>query len=112
MAYAETSELARVLNLRNLSDEQEAALDRVLEAASTKIDDEVDRPSTDPLSGGHLLLAEQVCLAYAAELWKFQEVQFGLVGIGLETGPTYVPRDAWKKYAIQLESAKRQFGFA
>ena len=112
MAYIETSELARVLLIRNPSDEQEAALDRVLEAASQKIDDEVDRPSTDPLSGGHLLLAEQVCLAYAAELWKFEEVQHGLVGIGAEVGPTYAPRDIWKKYAIQLESAKRQFGFA
>lgn len=112
MAYAETTELARVLNIRNPSDEQEAALDRVLEAATQRIDDEVDRESTDPLSGGHLLLAEQVCLAYAAELWKFQEVQFGLVGIGTEVGPSYVPRDLWAKYAIQLEGAKRGWGFA
>lgn len=112
MAYIDTSELFRVLKIRQPSDDQEAAADRVLEAATTRIDDEVDRAAGDPLSGGHLLMAEQVCLAYATELWKFEEVQFGLVGIGAEVGPTYAPRDLWAKYAIQLENAKRQHGFA
>lgn len=112
MAYADTTELARVLKIRNASDEQEAALDRVLEAATLRIDSEIDRISTNPLSAAEIALAEQVCLAYAAELWKFEEVQFGLVGIGSEVGATFVPRDLWEKYAIQLEPLKEQFGLA
>lgn len=112
MAYAETTELARVLKIRNVSTEQEAALDRVLEAATLRIDSEINREADDPLDGAEIALAEQVCLAFAAELWKFEEVQFGLVGIGSEVGATFVPRDLWEKYAIQLEPLKGQWGLA
>lgn len=77
-----------------------------------RIDSEIDLASTASLDAGQLALAEQVCLAYAAELWKFQEVQFGLVGIGSEVGATFVPRDLWEKYAIQLEPLKNQWGLA
>lgn len=112
MAYADTTELARVLHLRNPSSDQETALDRVLEAATMQIDAEIDLATDAALDSGQISLCEQVCLAYAAELWKFQEVQFGLVGIGSELGATFVPRDLWKKYAIQLEPLKNQFGFA
>lgn len=87
-------------------------MDRVLEAASLRIDAHCDRESTDPLAGAEVLLAEAVCLAYAAELFKFEEVQFGLVGLGLEAGPTYAPRDLFDKHAIALEPLKRQWGLA
>ena len=112
MAYADTTELARVLGLRNPSSNQEAALDRVLEAATMRIDSEIDLAEGEALDAGQIALAEQVCLAYGAELWKFQEVQFGLVGIGSEVGATFVPRDLWEKYAIQLEPLKNQWGLA
>lgn len=112
MAYADTTELARVLNIRVPSDNQEAAFDRVIEAATMRIDSEIDLAADASLDGGQIALAEQVCLAYAAELWKFQEVQFGLVGIGSEVGATFVPRDLWEKYAIQLEPLKNQWGLA
>lgn len=112
MAYVDTSELARVLNIRTPSNDQEAALDRVLEAATKRIDDWIDLAEGESLDAGGTALAEHVCLGYAAELWKFQEVQFGLIGIGSEVGATYVPRDLWGKWAIELESIKSQQGFA
>lgn len=112
MAYADTTELARVLKIRNPSSDIETALDRVLEAATMRIDSEIDLAAGEALDAGQIAIAEQVCLAYAAELWKFQEVQFGLVGVGTEFGATFVPRDLWEKHAIALEPLKNQWGLA
>ena len=112
MAYADTTELARILKIRTPSDEQEAALDRVLEAAAGEIDQELDLAATSSLTQAwQIALLEQVNLERAAELWKLQEVQFGGV-IGTEFGPVHFARNSWDKHAYTLAPLKDQWGFA
>ena len=78
--YAPDSELLRILKIGNPSAEQETAVERVLKAASGEIDSEIDFGRHDACSGWELALAGQVAMERAAELWKLQEVQFGIVG--------------------------------
>ena len=112
MAYADTTELARVLKIRTPSDEQEAALDRVLEAAAGEIDNEIDlETGTSLTEAWQIALCEQVNLDRAAELWKLQETQFGVI-IGSELVTGQGPQDSWKKYSVRLGPLKQQFGFA
>ena len=111
MAYADTTELARILKIRTPSDEQEAAMDRVLEAAAAEIDLELDLAAGTSLTeAGQIALVEQVNLERAAELWKLQEVQFGQI-IGSEIVTGAAPRDTWKKHAVTLAYLKQGFGF-
>ena len=112
MAYADTTELARILKIRTPSDEQEAAMDRVLEAAAGEIDSEIDLAADTSLTEAwQLALVEQVNLSRAAELWKLEEVQFGVI-IGSELVTGSQPRDTWKKHAVTLAPLKGQWGFA
>ena len=50
-------------------------------------------------------------LERAAELWKLQEVQFGVV-LGTEFGPTHIARNTWDKHAYTLAPLKCQWGLA
>lgn len=110
--YATADELFRILKIRTPSTEQETAAARVLVAATFEINQEIDREDTDPVSGAEVSLAADVCLRRAAELWALQEVRFGLVGLGTEVGATYLARDSWAKYALDLAPLKGQWGFA
>lgn len=113
MAYAETTELARILKIGNPTDAQEAAMDRVLEAAATEIDNELDLAEGEALSSaGAIALVEQVNLERAMELWKLQEIQFGIVELAGDFGATRIGRDTWKKHSVTLSSLKGQWGFA
>lgn len=111
-SYGSVSELFRILKIRNPSAEQTTAAERLLLAAALEVNKEIDLADASSLSGPELALATEVCLERAAELWHLQEVSMGLVGIGSEMGPTYIPRDTWKKHAITLSKIKDQFGFA
>jgi hypothetical protein len=53
----------------------------------------------------------QVNLERAAELWKLQEVQFGIV-LGSEFGATHIARNTWDKYAYTLAPLKDRWGLA
>lgn len=110
-AYATVPELARILKIRSPSTEQTYALGRVLIAAAGEINTEIDLAEGSELSGWQLELAAQVNLERAAELWKLQEVQFGVI-LGSEFGATHIARDTWAKHAITLHKLKEQFGFA
>lgn len=110
--YGTVDELFRILKIRTPSAEQTDAAERVLAAATGEIDSEVDLPDPDVLSGWQVSLATEVCLERAAELWKEQEVQFGLVGIGSEFGATRVATNTWEKYAVKLAPLKGQWGLA
>jgi hypothetical protein len=113
MAYADTTELARILKIGNPSDAQEAAMDRCLEAAATEIDLELDLEAGETISSlGGIALLEQVNLERAAELWKLQEVQFGVLELAGDFGATRIARDTWAKHAITLSKLKGQWGFA
>lgn len=109
--YATVTELARILKIRTPSDEQTSAMERVLLAAAGEINAEIDLDADTSLSGWQVALAEQVNLARAAELWKLEEVQFGVV-MGGEFGAVHLARNSWDKHAFTLAPLKQQWGLA
>lgn len=111
-AYVSINELARILKIRTPSVDQRYAMGRVLLAAAGEINSEIDLAATDDLAGWQLELAAQVNLERASELWKLQEVQFGILELAGDFGATRIGRDTWAKHAITLAPLKRQWGFA
>lgn len=113
MAYAETDELARILKIRTPSDEQTAAMDRVLEAAAAEIDAEIDLAATATLTAAQQELLVEVNLERAVEHWRQQESPFGLIGLGGELGGAErTARDSWERHAHKLAPMKNQWGIA
>ena len=110
--YAGTVELARILKIRTPSDEQEAAMRRVLAVAAGEINAEIDLAADDYLESWQLALASQVNLQRAAELWFQQEVPLGVAGLGSEFGSVHLARNSWDKYAYTLAPLKKQWGIA
>jgi len=110
--YATAEELLAILNVRNASAAQSTKADRVLLAAAGEINRELDLSDDQALDGFGVALASQVNLSRAAELWKEEEIQFGILGIGSEIGTTYIARDTWDKHAIKLATLKGQWGLA
>jgi len=110
--YATAEELLAILNVRTPSTAQSTKADRVLLAAAGEINRELDLSDNQALDGFGVALASQVNLARAAELWKEEEIQFGILGIGSEVGTTYIARDTWDKHAIKLATLKGQWGLA
>jgi hypothetical protein len=110
--YATAEELLAILNVRTPSTAQSTKADRVLLAAAGEINRELDLSDDQALDGFGVALASQVNLARAAELWKEEEIQFGILGIGSEIGTTYIARDTWDKHAIKLATLKGQWGLA
>lgn len=110
--YASVTELARILKIRVVSDEQREAMDRVLLTASGEIDAEIDLASTDGLSGWQVALAQEVCLERAVEHWRQQESPFGLIGLGAELPAQQSARDSWARHAHKLAPLKDQWGIA
>ena len=116
MAYATTTELARILRLGdNLSGAQEAALQRVLDDAAVDIDAELDREEpfdfSDPEGIAALPKLAQVNLDRAQDLWMFTEAAGGVLGLGTET-PILIPRNSWERHAQALAPLKKQWGLA
>lgn len=115
MAYADSEELIRILKLRNVTDAQQEALDRVLDTAAGEIDAELDRASTDPaLSGWELALVAEVNIERAVEHWRQQESPFGLLGLGTDfaAGAERTAQDSWNRHANKLAPLKTQWGLA
>lgn len=110
--YATVGELARVLQIRQPSEEQENAMQRVLSAAAAEINHEINLGDDDALNSDELQLASQVNLQRATELWGLQEVPLGLAGIGGEFGASHLARNSWEKYAFTLAAIKRGYGIA
>jgi len=110
--FADADELYPILNIRGTpSAAQVAKADRVLTAAAGEIVRELDLADDQELDGYGVALCAQVNLMRAAELWKEEEVQFGIL-LGVDAGATYVARDTWEKHAIKLATLKGQWGFA
>lgn len=110
--FAEASELYPILNIRGTpSAAQETKADRVLTAAAGEIVRALDLADDQALDGYGVALCAQINLMRAAELWKEEEVQFGIL-LGVDAGATYVARDTWEKHEIKLFNLKGQFGFA
>jgi len=111
--YATSEELLAILNVRGTpSAAQSAKADRVMLAAAGEINRELDLADDQELDGFGVALCAQVNLARGAELWKEEETQFGILGIGSDVGTTYIARDTWEKHAIKLSTLKGQWGFA
>jgi hypothetical protein len=110
--YATTEELFRVLKIQNPSANQELAGMRVLATATFEIDHEIERPDDDPIAGAEVSLAQVVCLERAVEHWRQQEVPWGLVGYGADTGATFIARDTFARHAETLAPLKRTWGIA
>lgn len=109
--YADVDELFRILKIRTPSAEQTLAGERVMVAAAMEIAAEIDLADGVDLTSPQLALAAEVNLERAAELWKLQEVQFGIV-LGSEFGSTHIARNTWDKYAYTLAPLKDQWGLA
>ncbi len=110
--FAEAAELYPILNIRGTpSATQVLKAERVLTAAAGEIVRELDLADDQELDGYGVALCAQVNLMRAAELWKEEEVQFGIL-LGIDSGATYVARDTWEKHMIKLHTLKGQFPFA
>lgn len=111
MAYADSDELFRILKIRNPSDEQSAAADRVLEAAAGEIDAEIDLAADSELSEAwQLELVTDVNLKRAAELWEF--TPFGMFAVEGFGGAERTARNSWERHANMLAPLKNQWGLA
>lgn len=112
-SYASANELARILKIRTPSDEQRAAMRRVLSAAAGEINAEIDLAATTFLTSWQVALAAEVNLERAVEHWRQQESPFGLIGLGGELGGAErTARDSWDRHAHKLAPLKGQWGLA
>lgn len=110
--FAEVEELYPILKIRGTpTDAQAAKAERVMLAAAGEIIRELDLADDQELDGHGVAMCAQVNLARAAELWKEEEVQFGLM-LSEISGAAYIARDTWEKHAIKLGTLKGQWGFA
>lgn len=122
MGYATVEELARVLRLRQPSEAQATAMQRVLDTSTGEVNREVgtawdtadlaswpDSPDLpDPLAAA---LVTEVTLERAVEHWQQQESPFGVIGLG-ESVPTVTAKDTWDRHANKLAPMKRSWGLA
>lgn len=111
VGYASTEELAANLGIRTPTDDQLAALTRVLTVAAGEIDAEVDLADGDELTGWQLALAAEVNLERAVEHWQQMKSPFGIVGLG-DAVSTYTARDSWDRHALKLAPLKATWGLA
>ena len=109
--YASVDELYPILKIREPTATQIAKAERVMLAAAGEIVRELDLDDDQELDGYGVAMAAQVNLSRAAELWKEEEVQFGLM-LSEVSGVSYIARDTWEKHAIKLATLKGQWGFA
>lgn len=112
MAYADADELFRILKIRTPSSEQQAAADRVLEAAAGEIDAEINLADGVTLAPWQLELAAEVNLERAVEHWRQQEAPFGILALEGFAGAERTARDTWERHANKLAPLKDQWGIA
>lgn len=110
--YATTTDLFRILKVRDPSSDQTAAATRVLSIATGEINAELDREDDDPVAGWEVDLCVGVCLDRAADLWRHTESVPGVLGVLDEAVSATPGRYSWERYAQRLAPAKRQWGLA
>lgn len=112
VAYATVTELARILKIRQPSQEQTDAMERVLLAAAGEINAEIDLDTDQGLSGWQVALAGEVNLERAVEHWRQQESPFGLLALSVDVPAERTARDSWERHALKLAPLKGQWGIA
>jgi hypothetical protein len=110
MTYATVEELARALRLGSVSPEQEAGLQKCLDAAAQEIDHELARTTDDPLDPEDPL-ANRVNVLRGVEWAKANDAAFGVIGFD-QTGALQAPRDGFNRHAYTLTPLKRHWGLA
>lgn len=112
MAYADTTELARILKVDATT--YATQLTEVLDAAAGEIDSELGLFETDSVAlseDWQLALAAQVNLERAEEHWKQRQISFGILGLDAE-GPVRLARNTWERHAEKLAPLKQFWGLA
>lgn len=112
VSYATTTELARILKIRQPTDEQRDAMERVLLTAAGEINAEIDLDTDEGLTSWQVALAAEVNLERAVEHWRQQESPFGLIGFGAELPAERTARDSWERHAHKLAPLKSRWGMA
>lgn len=108
VAYADVTELARILQLSSPSAAQTVAMQRCLDAAAAEIDSYL-APAA-PYYPPYPPLVIQVNLERAVDHWKSEQSPFGIVAMGGEAPPSYTGRNSWRRHANALLSLKSSFG--
>lgn len=111
VGYTTTEELARVLKIATPTDDQTAAMVRVLTAAYVEILSEIDLADGVTLTDDQTQIAAEVNLERGVEHWRDEESAFGIIGLG-DVGPIYTARNSWERYAFKLVPLKNQWGIA
>ncbi len=109
--FTDATELFRVLRVRQPTQEQTDAADRVLLAAAQEIMEEIDLSSNE-LSAGLVAVCTSVNLDRAADLWRHTESAPGVLGVVDEFQSSTPGRYSWARYAARLSVAKDQWGIA
>lgn len=112
IGYTTTDELQRILKIRDASDEQTAAMTRVLTTAYVEIVSEIDLATDIVLTDDQTQLAAEVQLERAVEHWQQGGTPFGIIGIDDRGGTSYIARDSWERHALKLAPLKSQWGIA
>ena len=112
--FALADELYPILNIRATpSAAQAAKADRVLTAAAGEIYRELDFEDNDVsgLDGYGVALCATVNLQRAAELWREEEIQSGIL-LGVDGAAAYIAKDTWERHAAKLSTLRSRFPFA
>lgn len=112
IVYATVAELARILKIRTVTDEQRDAMERVLLTAAGEIDAEIDLASGEGLVSWQLALAAEVNLERAVEHWHQQESPFGLMAMGVDVPAERTGQNSWNRHAEKLAPLKSMWGLA
>jgi hypothetical protein len=109
--FTTATELFRVLKVRQPSQDQTDAANRVLLVAAQEIASEIDLSLPELDEAGYQLCAS-VNLDRAADLWRHTESAPGILGVVDEAVPTTFGRYSWERYAQRLSPIKEQWGIA
>ena len=112
MAYADISELQRLLRIETPDSLQSAAMQRALDEAAEEIDWELGYTADSPAPSPPPALVVGVNLDRAVEHWRQSYSPFGVIGVGAESEPIVTARDSWYRHARKLAPLKVSYGVA
>ncbi len=109
--FTDATELFRVLRVRQPSQDQTDAANRVILVAAQEIMDEIDLSSLE-LTAGDVAVCQSVNLDRAADLWRHTESAPGVLGVVDEFQSSTPGRYSWARYAARLSVVKDRWGIA
>ncbi len=109
--FTDATELFRVLRVRQPSQDQTDAANRVILVAAQEIMSEIDLSSLE-LTAGDVAVCQSVNLDRAADLWRHTESAPGVLGVVDEFASSTPGRYSWGRYAARLSVVKDRWGIA